>query len=273
MRAIEWVRENAYAEMDLSESDLKTHNQPKEKTNTPGQGKSGLPSPDFPVPTIYHSHRITDRKSKFQAHFSRCWSEVEVQAVINSVREDSKCSQAVHPCIYAWRLESTVPGEVVVGSSDDGEGGAAAFLENLLETRNILNGVLMVTRWFGGTLLGPDRFRHISNISELLLNSVFIQTLSEKDVSSQKSPSAAAASFELLNSASTVMKNQKDAGLEYHLVFIAPHTLQKTGPVKLSSLASNRSNYPMYRLTTIQSIDGSALWSNYSPAHVNVAQT
>jgi hypothetical protein len=272
MIAIEWIRENAFSEMNLTENDLMGPNQTKDKQNARGSLASGQSVYNFPVPTIYHSHRITDRKSKFQAHFSRCWSEEEVQAVIDLVRNDSKCSQAVHPCIYAWRLESNTPGDVMIGSSDDGEGGAAAFLENLLQTRNISNGVLMVTRWFGGTLLGPDRFRHITNISEILLNQVFDQSFIEKPHDSSKANSASSSSFSLLSSASACMKFLQETEKEYHMVFTTPHSLEKSSPVKSAFYASHRSQFPIHRLSTIKRPDGTELWTNYSPAHISLTQ-
>jgi len=272
MRVIEWIRESAFSEMELSESDLLGPNQAKSKANQTGSDAKRVSDLNTPIPTIYHSHRITDRKSKFQAHFSRCWTMEEVTAVIAAIRDDPKCSQAVHPCIYAWRLQDSVTGEDSSGSSDDGEGGAAAYLENLLFTRHISNGLLMVTRWFGGTLLGPDRFRHISGIAEFLLNRVFDPTFLVKESPSSSSSSRLTPSqhFSMLSSASQCIQTLNSKSTEFLLKF-------KEGngetSVKWSNFFSHRSQYPLHRLTRITQSDDSLQWSNYSPASVSITDS
>lgn len=52
---------------------------------------------------------------------------------------------------------------------DDGEGGAGAKLLNLLDLMKAKNVVVIVTRWYGGIHLGPDRFRHICNVAREIL--------------------------------------------------------------------------------------------------------
>ena len=44
---------------------------------------------------------------------------------------------------------------------DDGETGAGDKLLNFLQSANIVTVAVMVTRWYGGILLGPQRFRCI----------------------------------------------------------------------------------------------------------------
>ena len=44
---------------------------------------------------------------------------------------------------------------------DDGETGAGDKLLNFLQSANISSVVVMVTRWYGGIHLGPQRFRVI----------------------------------------------------------------------------------------------------------------
>jgi putative IMPACT (imprinted ancient) family translation regulator len=46
-------------------------------------------------------------------------------------------------------------------SNDDGEDGAGMRLSQLLQLRNEMNVLVVVTRWFGGIHLGPKRFAHI----------------------------------------------------------------------------------------------------------------
>jgi len=52
---------------------------------------------------------------------------------------------------------------------DDGETGAGDKLLFVLRRLKLVNVVVVVTRWFGGVLLGTDRFRMISNTAIELL--------------------------------------------------------------------------------------------------------
>ena len=51
------------------------------------------------------------------------------------------------------------------GSADCGEAGAGQRLLTLLERTNVVNVLLIVTRWHGGIPLGSARFRHISFVA------------------------------------------------------------------------------------------------------------
>lgn len=51
---------------------------------------------------------------------------------------------------------------MLIDYDDDGESQAGARLKHLLEILELENVMVVVTRWYGGTLLGPDRFKHIN---------------------------------------------------------------------------------------------------------------
>lgn len=51
---------------------------------------------------------------------------------------------------------------LIVDYDDDGETQAGARLKHLLEILELENVLVVVSRWFGGTLLGPDRFKLIN---------------------------------------------------------------------------------------------------------------
>ena len=62
------------------------------------------------------------------------------------------------------------------GSADCGEAGAGQRLLTLLERTNVVNVLLIVTRWHGGIPLGSARFRHISFVAmESLKRGHFLQ--------------------------------------------------------------------------------------------------
>lgn len=93
---------------------------------------------------------ITEKKSRFIATFRPVKSEVEALAFIDELRK--KYWDASHNC-YAWIIGKN--GEEK-RASDDGEPSQTAgkpMLE-VLEREKIINVCVVVTRYFGGTLLG-----------------------------------------------------------------------------------------------------------------------
>ena len=93
---------------------------------------------------------IEDRRSRFLAHLEPVSDEAAARAVIESVRKQHHT--AGHHC-SAFILG---PDGAVERSSDDGEpaGTAGAPMLEVLRGRELRDVVAVVTRWFGGTLLG-----------------------------------------------------------------------------------------------------------------------
>ncbi|TXT06118.1 hypothetical protein VHUM_03591 [Vanrija humicola] len=118
------------------------------------------------LPPITSSEPITDRKSAFVGHAARIVDERDVAAVVQHLLQDRKIARAAHPTIYAYRLVRDVggvAGKVVEADyDDDGETQAGSRLKHLLEILELENVLVVVTRWFGGIHLGPDRFKHIN---------------------------------------------------------------------------------------------------------------
>jgi len=52
--------------------------------------------------------------------------------------------------------------ELTADCDDDGESAAGGRLAHLLEILELENVLVVVSRWYGGTLLGPDRFKLIN---------------------------------------------------------------------------------------------------------------
>lgn len=53
---------------------------------------------------------------------------------------------------------------------DDGESAAGSRLLKLLTIVGAENVIVVVSRWFGGVLLGPSRFTHINNAARAILD-------------------------------------------------------------------------------------------------------
>ena len=113
---------------------------------------------------IFKGEPIRDRKSKFVAYVADCSSVARVHEVLTVLRSRPKIAAAAHPAIYAYTFVDP-NGLVHSDCDDDGEDGASRKMMFLLEHLGAKNCVVVVTRWFGGILLGPDRFKHIAAVT------------------------------------------------------------------------------------------------------------
>ena len=81
---------------------------------------------------------------------------------------DKKVGKATHNMI-AYRFHDPGRGCHVADNDDDGEKGAGTKLAALLEMTNARDVLVVVSRWFGGVLLGPSRFKYIAAVARTAL--------------------------------------------------------------------------------------------------------
>ena len=95
------------------------------------------------------SAEIVEKKSKFIANLFYVETIEDIENRLKEIRK--KYYDAKHNC-FAFRLDN----EKMSRFSDDGEpsGTAGAPMLNILEGRNLSNVLIIVTRYFGGILLG-----------------------------------------------------------------------------------------------------------------------
>ena len=94
---------------------------------------------------------IVDKKSKFIANFIYVDDVIKAEQLIKETRK--KYFDARHNCIAYRIIEND---QIIEKSSDDGEpsGTAGAPMLNILQKNNLANVLIIVTRYFGGILLG-----------------------------------------------------------------------------------------------------------------------
>ena len=94
---------------------------------------------------------IVEKKSKFIANLFYIENVDEAEKIIKETRK--KYFDARHNCI-AYRVIDKE--QLIEKSSDDGEpsGTAGAPMLNILQKNNLVNVLIIVTRYFGGILLG-----------------------------------------------------------------------------------------------------------------------
>ncbi|KXT14099.1 hypothetical protein AC579_798 [Pseudocercospora musae] len=107
------------------------------------------------------SEVLTEKKSVFVARAAPVSSVDEAKAYLaHLLATDKKVAKATHN-ITAWRVRGE-GGVQYQDCDDDGETAAGGRLLHLLELMNSWNVMVVVTRWYGGIHLGPDRFRLIN---------------------------------------------------------------------------------------------------------------
>jgi len=109
---------------------------------------------------LFEAEPIIDRKSAFVGRACRISDPAQVPAILSFLAADRRVAKAAHPVINAWRCQV---GNVLHQDNDDGgESAAGGRLAHLLQILDVKNVLVIVTRYFGGTLLGADRFKNIN---------------------------------------------------------------------------------------------------------------
>ncbi|XP_026735306.1 protein IMPACT-like [Trichoplusia ni] len=121
-------------------------------------------------PAITHGEVIVDRKSSFQGHAAEVHCLEDVNAVLTKLKLNKKILHATHN-MFAYRIErKTAKGtSILQDCDDDGEQHAGGRMLHLLQILDQKNTLVVVSRWYGGIQLGPDRFRHINNATRQVI--------------------------------------------------------------------------------------------------------
>ncbi|PWY74785.1 aromatic amino acid aminotransferase [Aspergillus eucalypticola CBS 122712] len=169
--------------------DTTSHTQPaSEDTTTENDNyqslTTGSTTPDYhnfnltSPPAWVLSDVITEKKSVFVGRAAYVTSLDQAKAFLDHLlATEKKVASATHN-ISAWRIRevksstSTAGGSgnkngeatemIVQDCDDDGETAAGGRLLHLMQLMDVWDVVVVVTRWYGGVLLGPDRFRIIN---------------------------------------------------------------------------------------------------------------
>jgi len=98
--------------------------------------------------------------------------------VLSYLTSDKHIARAAHPAINAWRC--SVNGVMHQDNDDDGETAAGGRLAHLLQIMDLDHVLVVVTRFYGGILLGADRFKHINQAARSALEKGHFLDMDEK---------------------------------------------------------------------------------------------
>lgn len=109
---------------------------------------------------------LTYRGSKYAVAGCVAHKKSDAVEAIKQLKRDKKFAKATH---NTWALLSSAEGPL---KNDDGEAGAGMVILRMLEREELSNYLIVVTRWFGGTHLGGDRFRHVQTCVRYYLDQI-----------------------------------------------------------------------------------------------------
>ncbi|EUC34880.1 hypothetical protein COCVIDRAFT_13392 [Bipolaris victoriae FI3] len=146
------------------QGDLQLHDQHENANVEDDHDVHGLPDPTVdlgPEPPWIIAPALTEKKSVFLARVAPVSSPAQArQYVAHLLATDKKAARATHN-MTAWRIKG--PNDTSYQDcDDDGETAAGSRMLHLMQLMDVWNVMVVVTRWYGGILLGPDRFRIIN---------------------------------------------------------------------------------------------------------------
>ncbi|MEM9584424.1 MAG: YigZ family protein [Pseudomonadota bacterium] len=100
---------------------------------------------------------LSDRGSKYAVSGGSVGTKAEATAFVKALCKTKKFAKATH---NTWAV--ILPDGTAV-KNDDGESGAGMVILRMLEREDLRGEIIVVTRWFGGTKLGGDRFRRVQD--------------------------------------------------------------------------------------------------------------
>lgn len=134
---------------------------------------STVQTPSSKTPQWLTATPVHLKKSTFLAHACSLPSHSSSPSTLLTalLNANPNLRSATH---NAWAYRSTHPntGAISESSYDDGETGAGSLLLRIMRELGASDTFVVMTRWYGGIMLGPDRWR--------LMRNVVVQALSER---------------------------------------------------------------------------------------------
>jgi putative IMPACT (imprinted ancient) family translation regulator len=114
----------------------------------------------FTIEHAFLGNVITDRWSKYSVSWGIVTGDKTfIKHRISQYLSDKYFAKATHNS-YAYRIRDK-DGILIEWKNDDGETGAGQCILTVLQRENIVDGIVVVTRYFWWVQLHGDRFRHV----------------------------------------------------------------------------------------------------------------
>ncbi|KAK2001246.1 hypothetical protein LX36DRAFT_570687 [Colletotrichum falcatum] len=114
------------------------------------------------------SRQVTFKSSKFVARVASVGDGGQASALIRSLLSTESHLQTATHNAWAYRVQKQGQEKKSSGvlevCEDDGETGCGEFILRLMREAGVDGIVVVLSRWFGGEMLGPDRWRLMRNV-------------------------------------------------------------------------------------------------------------
>ncbi len=114
-------------------------------------------------------HIISDRGSKYSVAYGRVENREGIANFLKRLKTNKKYAKATH---NTWAARVSKDDIIFEAKNDDGEANAGMVILQVMQKEQVSNCVICVTRWFGGTKLMGDRFRHVQNATRHAINHI-----------------------------------------------------------------------------------------------------
>ncbi|KAF2734621.1 impact family protein [Polyplosphaeria fusca] len=141
---------------------LQLHDEPPAASTVDSAPQSQTRQIDLgPEPPWIIGPVLTEKKSVFVGRVAHVSSPAQAKSYLaHLLATDKKVAKATHN-MTAWRIRG--PNDTSYQDcDDDGETAAGGRVLHLMQLMGVWDVMVVVTRWYGGVLLGPDRFRIIN---------------------------------------------------------------------------------------------------------------
>lgn len=111
------------------------------------------------------------KKSKFYGYLYNISSTQDVEIILNKLKEDNKKARHI---VYSYKIDS-----LEKNYSDKEPSGTTRGLLDVIKFNDLNNVLIVVIRYFGGTLLGSGPLtRTYTKVSSMLINKKWFYSLS-----------------------------------------------------------------------------------------------
>ncbi|KAJ0110020.1 hypothetical protein J7T55_014823 [Diaporthe amygdali] len=119
------------------------------------------------------SPSVSLKKSTFIARATAITEPSQRPKLLKSLLDTHPELRTASHNVWAYRIhasEKAISNHPREASHDDGESGAGDLLLRILRETNTIDTLVVLTRWYGGIMLGPDRWRLMRNVATSALS-------------------------------------------------------------------------------------------------------
>lgn len=128
-------------------------------------GDNLSPKEDF----VLFDKLISDRGSVYAVSYGKVAGREDIKKFLTKLKSKKRFAKATH---NSWAARISHEGAIYETKSDDGEAGAGLIILRSLQKHSVTNCIICVTRWFGGTMLHADRFKHVQDATNYAVTNI-----------------------------------------------------------------------------------------------------